>query len=266
MVAVLFAVLLVAGGAQATGWLVNVEVGAGPGIGVKSGTNVFGGQGDTVDVGVFNHQCSDEDDVADVGVANREGDSECAASGQGCQATSASGTVVTVGGGPVIFIPTPGLPTIGPDTYHSHDPHCSDDGDTVDVGLANHEGGFGGQWGEACDEQVQYESDDGTTSETYGGDEGDAVDVGVANRECVDNEDAVDAGVFNCEWRDLDDGIDVGLANLEEVEDGGDTFDASTFNTETRDAVDNNGYNLGPGIPLYQLCFAFPDVFEQLPI
>ena len=234
--------LTIAPAASATGYLVNWN-------GSGFGANVFGGQGDTLDVGLFNYQCTDEDDVVDVGVANREGDASCGYydpySGKyvGCEPDE--------GRDPIQGVSSNGL--LGDPATHPHDPHCSDDGDTVDVGLLNREGGyqFGGHQGEQCYPQQRYEWDPSDPwnepTVTYAGDVEDAVDVGVLNVECGDDDDANDVGVLNCEWLDRDDGNDLGLLNWEFWDDSSDTFDLSLINSETIDGPDRNGLNLLPG-------------------
>lgn len=236
--ALLAAAMLFVPAVSATGYLVNIEAG----LSFKFGSNIFGGQGDTLDVGVLNHQCSDEDDFVDVGVFNREGDLSCNPTGGRCEAEE---------GEKPFDIALPFLSADPTDT-HPHDPHCSDDGDTVDVGVFNQEGGFGRE----CPTQDEPGFEPHPDDPFFKGDEDDAVDVGVVNEECNDDLDANDVGVINCEWDDSNDGIDVGLWNLEWLDDSGDTFDLSLFNAEGIDGPDQNGLDL-TGFPLFHGCQTF---------
>lgn len=232
--------------ASATGYLVNADTGL---VTVQHGSNVFGGAGDTVDVGYGNHQCSDEDDVVDVGIQNREGDQACRwNSDQGCQTDEDNHTRIAVH--PLGIDHTFEQDTIPPEivpyfigTDDERRSHCSDDGDTVDVGVANDEGGYGEH---GSFEECYWMYQQGADEEFEGGDERDAVDVGVLNRECADGGDAVDAGILNCEVLDESDGIDLGVGNLE-LEDSDDTFDLSLLSVELNDGPDGNGANLFPG-------------------
>ena len=247
----LLAGALAAPAASATGWLINYE---GPVLGsFKFGSNLFGGQGDTLDVGWGNRQCSDEDDVVDIGIQNREGDEACMwedPTGEqgGCKADEGEGIAV--------------LSLIGATDTHPHEPHCTDDGDTVDIGIMNREGGF-------HDEQCRTWWDPETEphpqeQQWFSGDRDDAVDVGVLNHECNDDEDAVDVGVLNCELSDRNDGVDVGVLNREDVVDRGDTFDLSVANAETFDGPDQNGLNLLTGLLGIEACHLGVDT--RLPI
>lgn len=239
------ALTAIAPAASATGWLVNFEDNIVTFSSFKFGSNVFGGQGDTVDVGLANYQCSDEEDVVDVGVWNREGDTNCAYQYGECPTEEGEDPIGT----PAIR----GL--LGDPATHPHDPHCSDDGDTVDAGVFNDEGSPSPFY---CDPRDPY-----CNAETSG-DEEDGVDAGVLNREWNDDDDANDVGVLNCEWFDshdgndvgvlnleyvdYDDGIDVGLLNYEALADGSDTFDASLLNAEDADGPDANGVNVLQGV------------------
>lgn len=228
---------------SASGWLLNVET---PLIGVKWGTNPFGGQGDAVDVGVFNHQCSDEEDVVDVGVANSEGDQSCpSVYGQPCNQEQGHPSILNDLLDAVISPQPPANNGQG---------ECSDDADTVDVGVLNAEGGYQA-WG-----QSQCGTPVAPPSSNHGhpsGDNHDAVDAGVLNTECEDSLDGGDAGVINCEWTDDSDGLDVGALNTEEVSDKDDTFDASLLNWEMNDLPDHNGINVKP-LGFSFGCIAFP--------
>lgn len=209
--------------ASATGHLVNLGIGSSQ---FTFGANAFGGSGDTLDVGLFNEQCSDEADVVDVGVANREGMGSDACRARGCQHEQGRDPI-----GPILeqsfFRPeadeTPA--------------RCSDGEDTVDVGVLNQEGGWA--YDPRCDEYGCEEWD-------ATGDERDATDVGVLNQEFGDDEDGNDAGVVNCEWDDGRDATDVGVVNFEQG-DRDDTFDLSVLNTEVNEGGDANGLNVGGG-------------------
>ncbi len=244
--------------ASATGYLVNVQTGY---LDVQHGSNVLGGAGDTVDVGYQNYQCTDEDDVVDVGIQNREGDEHCrwTQEEEGCQAEEGGETRVTsrpLGIDERFELGSPVGDAASPlfDTSKERRTHCSDDGDTVDVGIMNDEGGFGDQvYVEECawyHEEHEHDPD----REAPGGDDGDAIDVGVMNRECADRNDAVDAGIMNCEVVDRSDGIDLGVGNLE-IWDEDDTLDVSLFSTEISDGPDGNGANLFPGGGLGEACY-----------
>ena len=233
------------------GYLVNIN---GSGL----GTNIFGGTGDTIDIGLFNHQCSDENDFLDVGVANREGDAQCAYQTQkGCDTEDPGDPRLdqlfqaiddTIGD---IVVATKLIePSGDPDA----DKHCSDDGDTIDVGLLNEEGS--GDTVDACraspyyDEWGAYQPD-----AQYGGDFEDGVDAGLLNTEYCDDDDADDVGVLNCEYSDFDDGIDVGVLNNEYIDDSSDTFDLSLLNFETMDGPDRNGLDVLSNMFGLQACF-----------
>ncbi|HEX2021141.1 MAG TPA: hypothetical protein VHH36_00385 [Candidatus Thermoplasmatota archaeon] len=207
--------------AAATGHLVNVNVL----VTLQFGVNVFGGSGDTVDVSAFNQQCNDSDDVVDVSLLNSEGQQFGCANPNGCNADQGSDAT---GLTPLIAA------LLGNNPFAPGSTDCTDDGDTVDVGLLNSEGSFGS----GC------VAPDGTFSQC--GDQEDAVDVGVINNEIYDDDDANDVGVLNCEFMDYDDGNDVGLLNHEEG-DASDTFDASLVNNEGGDTPDRNGLNVLTG-------------------
>lgn len=248
--------------ASATGYLVNVETGY---LDVQHGSNVLGGAGDTVDVGYRNHQCTDEDDVVDVGIQNREGDQDCRwDQEEGCRAEDGGDTRVASRplGIDERFELEDRVGDAATPLFHSSEErrtHCSDDGDTVDVGIMNDEGGFGEQAHveECAWYHEEYEED--PDREASGGDDGDAVDIGVMNRECSDRNDAVDVGIMNCEVVDRSDGIDLGVGNLE-LWDEDDTLDVSLFATEISDGPDGNGANLFPGGGLGEYCYNQTDL------
>ena len=205
--------------ASATGYLINIEIG-GPTF--AFGSNVFGGSGDTLDVGVGNSQCSDEADVVDVGIANREGMGswEC---GDRCEHNHGEDPITPVLGQGILQPEADETPA-----------RCSDESDTVDVGVLNNEGGMGKFY---CDETGCYEGQ-------YTGDEKDATDVGVLNNEMGDDDDGNDAGVLNCETNDRRDSTDIGILNRE-WDDRWDTFDLSILNTEWPEGGDANGLAVG---------------------
>lgn len=211
------------------GYLVNVEIG-GPTL--AFGGNVFGGSGDTVDVGVANAQCSDEADVVDVGVANQEGmgGREC---GYRCEHTRGEDPVAAES-------------TILHPEADETPARCGDGSDTVDVGLLNREGSRGEE--PVCDEM-------GCQEPQPVGDERDAVDAGLLNDELGDDDDGADAGVLNCESSDRRDAVDVGLLNAE-WDDRGDTFDLSLLNTEWPEGGDANGLKVGGArvLPIEAAC------------
>lgn len=255
----LLATALVAPGAAATGYLVNAELGSL--LTVKSGTNAFGGQGDTLDVGYQNHQCTDEDDVVDVGIQNTEGDpDECANWGSEELCKSEEGHHATVissdrlglhHGIDHATIDDAIVPILGDDP-EDREASCGDDGDTVDVGVQNQEGGHPA----SCQEwQWHRQEDYQEPGWDPAGDDEDAVDVGVQNHECGDEDDAVDVGIANCEVFDESDGIDAGVFNTEWY-DADDTFDASIANTEISPGPDGNRLSLfSGGAPLLLGCF-----------
>lgn len=228
--AALAALMTLAPVAGATGYLVNVET---PFFSWSHGTNPLGGRGDTVDIGLLNHQCTDEEDVVDVGVLNAEGDSSCADAwdqeGPRCRSDGEKDDVLH--GLPALFKPEEPTDDTG---------RCTDDGDAVDVGVLNREGAS--RDGQACSDAREW---------AWGGDRRDGVDVGALNRECRDERDADDVGVLNCERLDTEDGIDVGVLNTEEG-DAGDTLDLSILNAESGDGPDANDLNVkrGPGVNL----------------
>lgn len=269
------AVLLVTAGsgAAATGYLVNVEAGN---TGVKAGSNVFGGQGDTVDAGLFNSQCTDEDDVVDVGVANDEGNGEpfeggagadCPNDGtDGCRAEDGGGLKVVVFREEVLDSPDEFEQIEGfaydvtgflvTDSGGPGEPRCTDDGDSVDVGVANAEGNPDER---KCDPASDFDRQ-------QRGDADDGVDVGVLNQECFDGDDADDVGVLNCETTDDNDGIDVGVLNVESKDDAQDTLDLSVFNAENGDTPDRNGLNVGGSATGLHLCKSVDPCPERFPI
>lgn len=220
--AFLIASLMTIPGASATGYLINVEIG-GPTF--AFGANIFGGSGDTLDVGLFNTQCSDEADVVDVGVLNREGTGadECF-DDRGCQHNDGKDPL-----GPLLgqsFLQGDGSDTPA---------ECGDGDDTVDVGVLNAEGHRSHE--PTCDpEWGCYEG--------WTGDERDATDAGVLNNEMGDDDDGNDLGVVNCEEMDRRDSTDVGVLNRE-WEDRWDTFDLSILNSEFPEGGDTNGLAIG---------------------
>lgn len=293
--------LILAPGAAATGYLINVE--AGSIATAKTGTNPLGTQGDTLDVGVFNHQCSDEGDVVDVGVANKEGTAredpynekgyECTDEEGNCQTEEGGDTeVVILGTSPLddasnaitvidyFSVAEPDLTfTALPVDFHDgeRDGACTDDNDIVDAGVLNHEGRYDGRYyeedpdrehhQEGCDKaHPDYydhfdEENDTGPDRDERGDRGDTVDAGVLNWECRDQDDLADAGALNCEIRDTDDGIDVGALNDEVRDDSGDTLDVSVFAYEVNDGPDGFGVNLLPFRSGPQPCEALEDLF-----
>lgn len=286
--------MLLAPGAAATGYLVNAEVD--PVATAKTGTNPFGGQGDFLDAGVFNHQCSDEDDVVDVGVANQEGTARedhhneegysCTEDQEGCQAEEGGNTHVVILGTPVhsSFLETQPVPA-SPDLVNDsdgdqHESACTDDGDTLDVGVVNEEGRYESEesekrseW-EHCDEAPDgywdhFGHEEEETKETgperdERGDRDDTVDAGAANSECRDQRDFADAGVLNCEIEDPDDGLDAGVFNDEVRDDAGDTLDVSVWAYEANDGPDGFGVNILPASGPGQHCEAFQELFAFL--
>lgn len=218
---VLASLVIATPAASATGYLVNIGIG---GSSWTFGSNVFGGSGDTLDIGLFNEQCTDEADVVDIGIANSEGarSSRCWDAKE-CQHDQ----------GEDPFGPITDRKLVGSEADETS-ARCSDESDTVDVGVLNQEGAYGDGY---CDGTRCYEP--GPT-----GDETDATDVGVLNTETGDDDDGNDAGVLNCEWNDRRDSTDVGVLNREE-NDQDDTFDLSVLNDESPEGGDANGLDVG---------------------
>lgn len=215
--------VMLAPAASATGYLLNVGIGNSS---LTYGANAFGGSGDTLDVGLFNRQCSDEADVVDVGVINQEGADGC--DPRECYHNEGGDPLAPIG------FAGPHQPTGSPT-----EARCSDDSDTVDVGVLNQEGAYT-DW---CDHEWCVQND--------GGDAEDATDVGVGNNEWNDASDGNDAGVLNCETIDTNDSTDVGIVNREWIDDG-DTFDVSVLSWQWTNNGDANGITLLPtkGPPL----------------
>lgn len=197
--------------ASATGALLRVGVGSQE---ASFGSNVFGGAGDTVDIGVMNAQCSDAGDFVDVGIANQEGGFACP--GRECKPETRGKTLAD------LF-----ESDLDAGSADERADSCGDENDTIDIGVLNEEGN---PWTEE------------------GGDDGDGVDVSIGSNEYGDDEDAVDIGVLHCEYRDRHDGFDVGVWGIE-YQDHGDTFDVSFMVLESDDHDDGNAIDLDQFAP-----------------
>ena len=211
--------------ASAAGHLVNIGVGSNS---LTLGANVFGGSGDTLDVGVANAQCSDEADVVDVGVANTEGGFACQP-GEECRHSEGVDPLTRILATPV---GTGGEPT---------EASCTDDSDAVDISVLSTEGTSN----YTCGEQECWES--------FEGDANDATDVTIGGVEYGDTDDGNDVGVLNCEYFDWSDSTDVGVLNREWY-DMGDAFDLSILGLETPEGGDANGLDVGGGFGIALDC------------